>query len=117
MDIRADEISKIIREQIGSHAVQVDVAEVGTVVSIGDGAKYEVQLAADFLRSHGIAPQVRIEERVGAIAPRILEIALQQQAELLMLGCYGHSRLHELVFGSVTKAVLAETHVPLYLFH
>jgi F-type H+-transporting ATPase subunit alpha len=37
MDIKADEISKIIREQIGSYAVEVDVAEVGSVVSIGDG--------------------------------------------------------------------------------
>jgi len=37
MDIRADEISKIIRDQIGSHTVKVDVAEVGTVISIGDG--------------------------------------------------------------------------------
>jgi F-type H+-transporting ATPase subunit alpha len=37
MDIRADEISKILREQIGSHAVQVDVAEVGSVISLGDG--------------------------------------------------------------------------------
>jgi len=37
MSIKADEISKIIREQIGSFAVAVDVAEVGTVVSLGDG--------------------------------------------------------------------------------
>ena len=37
MDIRAEEISKIIRDQIGSYAVEVDVAEVGTVISIGDG--------------------------------------------------------------------------------
>ncbi len=37
MDIRAEEISKIIKDQIGSYAVQLDVAEVGTVVSIGDG--------------------------------------------------------------------------------
>src|SRR6186713_2567500 len=37
MTIKADEISKIIREQIGSFAVAVDVAEVGTVISIGDG--------------------------------------------------------------------------------
>ena len=37
MDIRAEEISKIIRDQIGSYAVTVDVAEVGTVISIGDG--------------------------------------------------------------------------------
>jgi F-type H+/Na+-transporting ATPase subunit alpha len=37
MDIRADEISKIIRDQIGSFAVEVDVAEVGSVISLGDG--------------------------------------------------------------------------------
>src|SRR5712675_823187 len=37
MDIKADEISKIIREQIGSYAVDVDVAEVGSIISIGDG--------------------------------------------------------------------------------
>src|SRR3569832_28452 len=37
MDIKAEEISKIIREQIGSYAIDVDVAEVGSIVSIGDG--------------------------------------------------------------------------------
>jgi F-type H+-transporting ATPase subunit alpha len=37
MDIKADEISKIIREQIGSYAVDVDVAEVGSIISLGDG--------------------------------------------------------------------------------
>jgi F-type H+-transporting ATPase subunit alpha len=37
MHINADEISKIIRDQIGNYAVDVDVAEVGTVISVGDG--------------------------------------------------------------------------------
>jgi F-type H+-transporting ATPase subunit alpha len=37
MTIKADDISKIIREQLGSFAVTVDVAEVGTVISLGDG--------------------------------------------------------------------------------
>src|SRR5216117_1962275 len=37
MDIKAEEISKIIREQIGSFAVDVDVAEVGSIISISDG--------------------------------------------------------------------------------
>src|ERR1043166_3603742 len=37
MDIKAEEISRVIREQIGSFAVEVDVAEVGSVVSLGDG--------------------------------------------------------------------------------
>jgi F-type H+-transporting ATPase subunit alpha len=37
MDIRAEDISRIIRDQIGNYAADIDVAEVGTVVSIGDG--------------------------------------------------------------------------------
>ncbi len=37
MEIRADEITKIIREQLGGFAAGVDVAEVGTVLSVGDG--------------------------------------------------------------------------------
>jgi len=37
MTIKADDISRIIREQIGGFQSDVDVAEVGTVLSIGDG--------------------------------------------------------------------------------
>ena len=37
MQIRADEVSKIIKDQLGDYSLDVDVAEVGTVVSVGDG--------------------------------------------------------------------------------
>jgi F-type H+-transporting ATPase subunit alpha len=37
MQIKAEEISKIIRDQIGGFSADVDVAEVGSVISIGDG--------------------------------------------------------------------------------
>jgi F-type H+/Na+-transporting ATPase subunit alpha len=37
MNIRAEDISRILREQVGGYTVDVDVAEVGTVVTIGDG--------------------------------------------------------------------------------
>src|SRR4029453_1040272 len=37
MNIKAEEISKIIRDQIGNYAVDVDVSEVGSIISIGDG--------------------------------------------------------------------------------
>ena len=37
MDIRADEISRIIREQIKDYGQKVTVAETGTVLSVGDG--------------------------------------------------------------------------------
>jgi F-type H+-transporting ATPase subunit alpha len=37
MQIRAEDITKIIREQLGGFSAGVDVAEVGTVLSVGDG--------------------------------------------------------------------------------
>src|SRR5204863_8958257 len=59
MDIKAEEISKIIRDQIGSYAVDVDVAEVGTIMSIGDGIArvhgVEKTMAGEMLEfPHGI---------------------------------------------------------------
>src|SRR6188768_2911517 len=74
MDIRADEISKLIRDQIGSYAVDVDVAEVGTVISIGDGISrihgVERAMAGEMLEFpkgvFGIALNLE-EESVGAV--------------------------------------------------
>jgi len=37
MQIKADDITRLIREQIGEFTADIDVAEVGTVVSVGDG--------------------------------------------------------------------------------
>ncbi len=37
MDIKADEITKIIQRQIEGYESDVDIREVGTVTSVGDG--------------------------------------------------------------------------------
>ena len=37
MEIRAEEISQIIRSQIRDYEKKVEVAETGTVLSVGDG--------------------------------------------------------------------------------
>jgi F-type H+/Na+-transporting ATPase subunit alpha len=74
MNIKAEEISKIIRDQIGNYAVDVDVAEVGTVISIGDGIArvhgVERAMAGEMLEfPHGvmgIALNLE-EESVGAV--------------------------------------------------
>jgi len=74
MDIKAEEISKIIREQIGSYAVDVDVAEVGSIISLGDGIArvhgIDRAMAGEMLEfTHGvfgIALNLE-EESVGAV--------------------------------------------------
>src|SRR5438874_2774018 len=74
MDIKAEEISKIIRDQIGSYAVDVDVAEVGSIISMGDGIArvhgIENVMAGEMLEFphgvFGIALNLE-EESVGAV--------------------------------------------------
>src|SRR5438067_11762348 len=74
MDIKAEEISKIIREQIGSYAVDVDVAEVGSIISVGDGIArlhgVDNAMAGEMLEFphgvYGIALNLE-EESVGAV--------------------------------------------------
>jgi len=74
MQIKAEEISKIIRDHIGNYAVGVDVAEVGTVVSVGDGISrvhgIERAMAGEMLEFphgvFGIALNLE-EESVGAV--------------------------------------------------
>ncbi len=74
MQIKAEEISRIIRDQIGNYTVDVDVAEVGTVVSVGDGIArihgVERAMAGEMLEFpnglYGIALNLE-EESVGAV--------------------------------------------------
>jgi F-type H+-transporting ATPase subunit alpha len=54
MEIRAEEISEIIRKQIKEYGKEVEVSETGTIISIGDG----------IARIHGLA---------GAMAGELLE--------------------------------------------
>jgi len=74
MQIRAEEISKLIRDQIGNFTTTVDVAEVGTVLSVGDGIArihgVERAMAGEMLEFphgvFGIALNLE-EESVGAV--------------------------------------------------
>ena len=74
MDIKADEISRIIKDQLGSYELDVDVSEVGTVVTVGDGIArihgVEGAMATEMLEFphgvFGIALNLE-EESVGAV--------------------------------------------------
>ena len=37
MQIKAEEISQIIKDQIGGYETEVNLKETGTVISVGDG--------------------------------------------------------------------------------
>ena len=53
MEIRAAEISAILKQQIANFGSEADVAEVGQVLSIGDG------IARNWRRSEAAASSIR----------------------------------------------------------
>ncbi len=74
MEIKAEEISKIIRAQIEDYASSVEVSEVGTVISVGDGIArvhgLEKVMSGELLEfPHGIAGlALNLEEdQVGSV--------------------------------------------------
>ena len=47
----------------------------------------------------------------------VLQEAYAAQADLLISGAYGHSRLRETVFGGFTQRLLENAGLPVFLFH
>ncbi len=70
-----------------------------------------------YLRLHGVEPTRRdmgIAHRVGQAA---LAFAANAGADLLVMGCYGHSRAREWVLGGATREVLREARIPVLMAH
>ena len=72
--IKADEITKILREQIGNYEARIAVDEVGSIISLGDGIArvygLDKVMAGELLSfPHGVAGiALNLEEdQVGAV--------------------------------------------------
>jgi nucleotide-binding universal stress UspA family protein len=70
-----------------------------------------------FLRRHGVQPRVVEQKTEDRIGDALLALAGSLASDLLVMGCYGHSRLREIVLGGTTKSVLRSTHLPLLMAH
>lgn len=89
------------------------------VAEIGEDNANELPGAdiAPFLARHGI--QVQSLNRVprGSVAEELLDIAHAFDAELIVMGAFGHTRLREIIFGGVTRGMLQRSDTPLFLCH
>jgi nucleotide-binding universal stress UspA family protein len=73
--------------------------------------------AVEYLRLHDIAATPHAVRSSGSVAPHILEHVQRLDAGLLIMGAYGHSSFREFLFGSVTRSVLQDSPVPVFLYH
>ena len=83
----------------------------------GHGAEPGADLALRLAR-HGVTVEVHaLDSGANHVGNAILADVANANADLLVMGAYGHSRLRELVLGGVTQTVLEEMTVPVLLSH
>lgn len=71
---------------------------------------------AKLLSRHGISAHVRMNySPSGSCSHALQEMAYNDNADLLVMGTYGHSRLRQFVFGGVTRDMLADCAIPVLL--
>jgi nucleotide-binding universal stress UspA family protein len=73
----------------------------------------------DYLRLHGVQAPIRQHAAVPAesAGDGLLSLASDVGADLLVMGCYGHSRARELVLGGASRTVLRSMTVPVLMAH
>jgi len=69
------------------------------------------------LSHHGIIADIKTINQTDGIGKTIFQSALKYDADLIVMGAYGETRLKEIVLGGVTRYLLAETTIPLLLSH
>jgi nucleotide-binding universal stress UspA family protein len=90
------------------------------VISIDDDfqqATCRSAAAVEFLRLHGIEAESGPLESIGSVAEQLLSEMVTLDAGLLVLGAHKKPVLQEIFLGSVTKTILSDATVPLFLYH
>jgi nucleotide-binding universal stress UspA family protein len=74
--------------------------------------------AAEWLTRHGAKVTVQRDTAADSdIGNVILSRAADQDADLIVMGIYGHSRMREMVLGGASRTVLSSMTVPLLVAH
>jgi nucleotide-binding universal stress UspA family protein len=82
------------------------------------GSEAEPSELAAYLALHGVDARTwAFAAGPGSLGDALLEEAGKAEANLLVMGAYGHSRLREMVLGGVTRSILAGADIPVFLMH
>lgn len=72
---------------------------------------------ATYLARQGVKVEVVQHNVTGPISEALLSQASDLGADLLVMGCYGHSRLREILLGGTTREVLRSMTLPVLMAH
>ena len=83
----------------------------------GHGASPGADIAL-YLARQGVTVEVSLEQTAGIdVGSLLLSRIADLDADLLVMGAYGHSRMRELVLGGVTRTILRQMTVPVLMSH
>ena len=109
-----------------AHAVRaalplLAMAKEVTVLIVGEKKKSPDLAGADiagYLSRHDLKVNVRsIENSTGDVGQTILSFAADEEADWMVMGAYGHSRLREFLLGGATRGILASMTMPVLMAH
>lgn len=75
-------------------------------------------LLAQYLSRHGIKTEIDVLSKT---LPRVSDVLLRHvtdmDADMVVMGAYGHSRFREAIFGGATRYMLEQATVPVFMAH
>lgn len=103
----------LLREAQSVQILSIDLRPEGA--SDADGSAPDL---IGFLADHGVEAKSHLlaSGDIGA-ADLLLSQLTDLGADLLVMGCYGHSRVRELFLGGMTKEILRHMTVPVFMSH
>ena len=71
----------------------------------------------EWLARHGVPAQAHVRAQEADAGDGILALARTLGCDLVVMGCYGHSRFRELLLGGATRTILRSAAIPVLMAH
>ena len=104
---------EVMKRAQSVHVTMVDPVAASRVSGDEPGADI-----ATYLARHGINVSVETLPSSGRfVTDTLLRHAMDINADMIVMGAYGHSKLLELILGGVTKSMLKQANLPILMSH
>lgn len=93
------------------HIVSVQRKGKDDAITLGGG------VLAMSLARHGVKAEAGVVTSTEPVGETLMKFAKEKNCGLLVMGCYGHSRLKESLFGGATQGILQNMPMPVLMSH
>lgn len=102
----------LLREADEVHVVVIDPPTHGPNRSDPGG------LLSQYLARHGVKVEIEVlSKTLPRVSDLLLRHAADMDADMIVMGAYGHSRFREAIFGGATRNMLEDTKIPVLMAH